>query len=76
MYAMVFTRPDIAHAMGVVSRYMNNLGKTQWGEVNCIIRYLRGTTAHALFFEGSNTILLGYVDLVLAGDKYSRRRTA
>jgi hypothetical protein len=27
MYAMVFTRPDIAHAVGVVSRYMNNPGK-------------------------------------------------
>ena len=27
MYAMVCTRPDIAHAVGVVSRYMNNLGK-------------------------------------------------
>ena len=24
MYAMVFTRPDIAHAVGVVSRYMAN----------------------------------------------------
>jgi len=27
MYAMVCTRPDIAHVVGVVSRYMNNLGK-------------------------------------------------
>ena len=27
MYAMVYARPDIAHTMGVVSRYMNNLGK-------------------------------------------------
>jgi len=24
MYEMVYTRPDIAHAVGVVSRYMNN----------------------------------------------------
>ena len=30
MYAMVCTRPDIAHAVGVVSRYMNNLGKEHW----------------------------------------------
>ena len=27
MYAMVCTRSDIAHAVGVVSRYMNNPGK-------------------------------------------------
>jgi hypothetical protein len=27
MYAMVCTRPDIEHAMGVVSRYMKNTGE-------------------------------------------------
>ena len=27
MYAMVWTRPDIAHAMGVLSKYMSKLGK-------------------------------------------------
>ena len=27
MYAMVCTRPDSAHAVGVVNRYMNNPGK-------------------------------------------------
>ena len=27
MYAMVCTRPDIAHAVGVLSRYMSKLGK-------------------------------------------------
>jgi hypothetical protein len=36
MYAMVCTRPDIAHAMGVVSRYMNNPGKEHWEAVKCI----------------------------------------
>ena len=27
MYSMVWTRPDIAHAVGFVSRYMNNPSK-------------------------------------------------
>ena len=27
MYAMVCTRPDITHAVGVVSRFLTNLGK-------------------------------------------------
>ena len=39
MYAMVCTRPDIAHAVGVVSRYMNNLGKEHWEAVKRILRY-------------------------------------
>jgi hypothetical protein len=30
MYAMVCTRPDISHTVGVVSRYMNNPGKEHW----------------------------------------------
>ena len=33
MYAMVCTRPDIAHAVGIVSRYMNNPGKEHWKAV-------------------------------------------
>jgi hypothetical protein len=37
MYAIVCTRPDIAHAMRVVSRYMNNLGKEHWQEVKWIL---------------------------------------
>ena len=30
MYAMVCTRPDISHAVGIVSRYMHNPGKEHW----------------------------------------------
>jgi hypothetical protein len=75
MYAMVCTRPDIAHAVGVVSRYMNDLGKEHWMVVKWILRYLRGTTSHAICFGGSSTILQGYVDSDMAGDKDSRRST-
>jgi hypothetical protein len=75
MYAMVFTRPNIAHAVGVVSRYMNNSGKEHWEAVKWILRYLRDTTTHALCFAGSNTFLQGYVDSDMAGDKVSRRST-
>jgi hypothetical protein len=69
MYAMVCTRPDIAHVVGVVSRYMNNPGKEHWETVKWILRYLRGTTTHALCFGGSDTFLQGYVDSDMAGDK-------
>ena len=30
MYAMVWTRLDIAHVVGVVSTYMDNPGKEHW----------------------------------------------
>ena len=75
MYAMVCTRPDIAHVVGVVRRYMNNLGKEHWEAVKWILRYLRGNTTHELCFRGSNTILHGYVDSNMEGDKDNRRST-
>ena len=76
MYAMVCTRPDIAHAVvGVVRRYMNNPSKEHWKAVQWILRYWRGTTSHALCFGGSDIVLHGYVDVDMAGDKYKRRRT-
>jgi hypothetical protein len=75
MYAMVCTRPDIAHAVGVVSRYMNNPSKEHWEAIKWILRYLRGTVNHALCFGGSETVLQGYVDSDMAGDKDSRRST-
>jgi ATP-binding cassette subfamily B (MDR/TAP) protein 1 len=75
MYAMVCTRPDIAHAVGVVSRYMSNPGKQHWEAVKWILRYLKGTVDHAICFEGSSTTLHGYVDSDLAGDFDSSRST-
>jgi hypothetical protein len=75
MYAMVCTRPYIAHAVGVVSRYMNNPSKEHWEAVKWILGYLRAATTHALCFGGSDTFLQGYVDSDLAGDKDSRRST-
>jgi hypothetical protein len=75
MYEVVCIRPDIAHVVGVASMYMKNAGKEHWEVVKCILMYLRGTTTHALFFEGLDTILHGYVDSYMAGDKDSRRST-
>jgi hypothetical protein len=57
MYAMVCTRPDIAHAVGVVSRYMKNPSKEDWEAVKWILGYLRGTSTHALCFGGLDTFL-------------------
>ena len=54
MYAMVCTKPDIAHALRVVSRYISNPSKQHWEAVKWILRYLRGTTGLALCFKKSD----------------------
>ena len=53
MYAMVCTRVDIAHAMGVVSRYMSHPGIEYWNAIKWILRYLRGKSNKCLHFGGS-----------------------
>ena len=51
MYAMVCTRPDIAHAVSSVSRYMANPGKQHWQAVKWILRYLRGTLNRSIIYQ-------------------------
>jgi len=36
MYAMVCTRPNIAHAVGTVSRFLSNPGREHWNAVKWI----------------------------------------
>ncbi|KAE8696959.1 hypothetical protein F3Y22_tig00110637pilonHSYRG00407 [Hibiscus syriacus] len=68
MFAMICTRPDIAQAVGVVSRYMANPGKEHWNTVNRILRYIKGTSNVILCYGGSNLLINGYVDSDYAGD--------
>nr|KYP64463.1 Retrovirus-related Pol polyprotein from transposon TNT 1-94 [Cajanus cajan] len=75
MYAMVCTRPDLAHAVSVVSRFMSNPGKAHWEAVKWIMRYLKGTSNIRLVY-GSNDIgcgLIGYADSDYGGDLVRRR---
>ena len=50
MYAMIATCPDIAFAVGVVSRYMSNCGKKHWEVVKGVMRYLNGTKELCICF--------------------------
>ncbi|KAE8680667.1 Thioredoxin superfamily protein, putative isoform 2 [Hibiscus syriacus] len=61
MFAMICTRPDIAQAVRVVSRYMANSGKENWNTVKRILRYIKGTSNIALCYGGSNLLINGWV---------------
>nr|GEU39227.1 putative polyprotein [Tanacetum cinerariifolium] len=74
MYAMVYTRPDIAHAMSVVSRYMAHPGKEHWNAVKRIFRYLKGTSDGGLIYGGEREYLVvGYSYSDYAADLDARR---
>ena len=76
MYAMVCTRPDIAHVVGTVSRFLSNPGKEHWNAVKWILRYLRGTINMMLCFGDDKPTMMGYSDSDMAGDIDSRKSTS
>jgi len=76
MYAMVCTRPVITHAVGVVSKYMANLGKEHWEAVKWLLRYLRGTSNTSLCYGNGKVVLQGFVDADLSGDVDSSKSTS
>ncbi|KAK1610745.1 hypothetical protein QYE76_034418 [Lolium multiflorum] len=43
MYAMLCTRPDIAHAVSLTSRYQSDPGMEHWTAVKNILKYLKRT---------------------------------
>ena len=69
MYAMIMTRPDIAFAVGQVSRFSVNPGPVHWEAVKRILSYLAGTPKHGLCFTGTDLSnqFLGYSDSDYAG---------
>jgi len=75
MYAMVFTRPDIAHSVGVVSRFLANLDKQYWQAIKWILRYLKGTSHYCLCFGHDEIVLEGFTDADMARDMDTRKST-
>ncbi|GKA89307.1 retrovirus-related pol polyprotein from transposon TNT 1-94 [Tanacetum coccineum] len=71
MYLMVCTRPDIAYAVSVVSRYLANPGKNHWEAVKWILKYLRGTVNVGFVYgtdRGNHVDVTGFVDSDYAKD--------
>ena len=68
MYTMVCNRPDIPHAMGVVSKYMKNPRKEHWNALKWVLRYLRGTSDYCITFNNNNDSICGFVDSDFIGD--------
>lgn len=60
MYLAVSTRPDIAHAVSVLSQYNSNFGHQHWIAAKRILRYLKGTEKLGLVFKKSGRELVGY----------------
>ncbi|KAK3125126.1 hypothetical protein QOZ80_7BG0600470 [Eleusine coracana subsp. coracana] len=74
MYAMISTRPDVAYALSVVSRYQSNPGEAHWGANKNILKYLRRTMGMFLVYGGEEELVVnGYTDASFQTDKDDSR---
>lgn len=69
IYAMVCTRPDIAHAVSVVSRVQSWQRALECNEIDYQARF-------SLCFGNGKTMLDGYTDADIAGDLDNRKSTS
>ncbi|KAI3753641.1 hypothetical protein L2E82_25700 [Cichorium intybus] len=70
MYAMTRTRPDVAFALSMVSRYQGNPGRAHWTAVKNILKYLHKTKNFVLVLGGSDTLRVdGYTDASFQTDR-------
>jgi len=78
MYIMLCTRPDLATAVNILSRYSSEKYSELWQCLKRVLRYLKGTIEMKLIFkrnaELKNT-LIGYVDSDWGGNEIDRKST-
>ncbi|KAM1815640.1 hypothetical protein ACFX15_000169 [Malus domestica] len=69
MYAMICTRPDIAYAVSITSRYQSNPGSEHWTAVKTVLKYLRRTKDMFLVYGGASELQVeGYTDADFQSD--------
>jgi hypothetical protein len=77
MYTQVYTRPDIALAVGMLGRYQSNPGLEHWKAAKRVMRYLQGTKGYSLTFRHTDRLeVFGYTDSDFAGCVDSRKSTS
>ncbi|KAL0313387.1 UNVERIFIED_CONTAM: Retrovirus-related Pol polyprotein from transposon TNT 1-94 [Sesamum radiatum] len=68
-YVVQCTRPDIAFALSVTSRYQACAGEAHWTAVKTILKYLRRTKNMFLIYGSGELILEGYSDASFQSDE-------
>ena len=73
-YATDCTRPDIAYAVGVLSRFTSKPSKDHWLAIERVMRYLIGIKNYGLFYKKYPIVIEDFSDAdwnTLSGDSLS-----
>jgi hypothetical protein len=81
MHLMIGTRPDIANAVNIVSRFAANPSEAHMEAAKRILRYIKGTVDFKLHLQAAGTdsdlpLLTGYSDADWGGDLVERKSTS
>ena len=68
MYIASGTRPDIAFAVGKLSRFLDCYREAHWQAAVRVVRYLKDTRMFSLRLGGTSSSLIGYCDSDYAND--------
>ncbi|GAA5945328.1 uncharacterized protein JCM15063_001077, partial [Sporobolomyces koalae] len=60
MYAMLGTRPDLAHVVGVLGRHSARPNATHWAAVLRCLQYIKGTLDYGLEYSPDDSPLHGF----------------
>ncbi|XP_066367989.1 uncharacterized mitochondrial protein AtMg00810-like [Miscanthus floridulus] len=71
---LTVTRPDIAHAVHILSQFVSAPTSVHFGHLLRVLRYLRGTSSRCLFYACDSPLQLhAYSDSTWASDPMDRR---
>lgn len=75
MYLAVCTRPDIAHAVSIMSQFCNCYEEIHWSAAKRILRYLKGTKNMGIVYssDACSTEVQGYSDADHGGNIIDRK---
>jgi hypothetical protein len=76
LYLTTNTRPDVAYAVGVLSRFMSKPMDKHWTAAKRVLRYLAGTHTLGLFYSKDQRGVSAYSDADFAGDIDQRKSTS
>ncbi|GKA60278.1 zinc finger, CCHC-type containing protein [Tanacetum coccineum] len=72
MYVMTCTRPDIAFAVGKLSRYTSNPVIQDWQVIQRVLKYLKKSMNYKLTYTGYPSVLECYIDASwISNSKYN-----
>ena len=76
LHYLTFTRPDLSFVVHQVCQFINAPTDIHLVAAKRILRYLRGTLDHGLYYTSGPTSLSAFINADWAGDPNDRRSTS